>query len=451
MAAEKRKHFISVIVPVYNGEGCLEECLASIENQTLEEIEIICVDDASTDGSRRILEEHRKRDPRIEVLGNETNKGAYASRNLGLGIAGGKYVYFMDADDWLDGNALELCFRQMESDGLDILYFGLEAFFESDELRNKAGFCYPRRQFYPDIVSGPELFQLFSRSGDHRVNLPGALFHRGFLTKHGLRFNEHPNHMDDLFYFQSILLAERVKCLPDGFYHRRVREGSLMTLAKGKKNMMARLISYCEMHKFLCREKNRSGSPALFYEYVLGYYRSSVELCSKIVCTGEGRKELMGTAFEEPIYNAVFQGILQAALQGGTKTYGMYDHYFPYHLFSKGERIAIYGAGNIGCQFYRQAVRYGDVEIVAIVDANTEKKYPGDIPVESVEALVEKDFDSILVSIHDFDIAREAKRILVSMGIQAECIKWDGRSYYQDEYWPSYLKRLRALQQQVLE
>lgn len=92
---------VSVIIPVYNVEKYLEECLDSIINQTLKEIEIICIDDGSTDSSLNVLENYKKKDKRIIVL-QQQNLGAGAARNKGLDLARGKYLSFLDADDFLN-------------------------------------------------------------------------------------------------------------------------------------------------------------------------------------------------------------------------------------------------------------------------------------------------------------------------------------------------------------
>ena len=97
--------FFSIILPVYNVSSYLEQCLDSIRNQTLENIEIICINDGSTDSSREILRDYQKRDMRIVILDTK-NLGPSAARNLGFSQARGEYVLFMDSDDFIDA---ELC------------------------------------------------------------------------------------------------------------------------------------------------------------------------------------------------------------------------------------------------------------------------------------------------------------------------------------------------------
>ena len=97
---------VSVIVPVYNAQSHLRQCLDSIMGQTLREIEILCVDDGSTDGSAQILEEYKGCDPRLHVIMQE-NIGAGAARNRGLAEASGEYLSFLDADDFFEPDMLE--------------------------------------------------------------------------------------------------------------------------------------------------------------------------------------------------------------------------------------------------------------------------------------------------------------------------------------------------------
>ena len=101
---------ISVIIPVYNVEKYLRECLDSIVNQTFKDIEIICVDDGSTDKSLEILREYEQKDKRIIVI-SQPNKGVSTARNIGMQQATGKYMMFVDSDDYITQNACELIYN----------------------------------------------------------------------------------------------------------------------------------------------------------------------------------------------------------------------------------------------------------------------------------------------------------------------------------------------------
>ena len=111
---------VSIIIPVYNVEKYLRQCLDSIVNQTLKEIEVICINDGSTDNSPIILEEYEKKDPRIRVITQE-NMGSGVARNRAIQQAKGKYIGFMDSDDWADPTMFEKLYENAELNNSDIV------------------------------------------------------------------------------------------------------------------------------------------------------------------------------------------------------------------------------------------------------------------------------------------------------------------------------------------
>ena len=109
---------VSVIVPVYNVEKYLSRCLESLINQSLKDIEIICINDGSTDNSLQILKQFAYKDNRIKII-NQTNSGQSVARNKGLAIASGKYIGFVDSDDWIDNDYYEKMFETIERTNSD--------------------------------------------------------------------------------------------------------------------------------------------------------------------------------------------------------------------------------------------------------------------------------------------------------------------------------------------
>ena len=126
---------ISIIIPVYNVEKYLRECLDSCINQTLKDIEIICVDDASPDNSIQILEEYQQKDSRIKILRHETNKNLGAARNSGLQSATGEYVWFVDSDDYIDIKACQILYDAIKGFNVDMLCFSALQFVDTAEHR----------------------------------------------------------------------------------------------------------------------------------------------------------------------------------------------------------------------------------------------------------------------------------------------------------------------------
>ena len=111
---------VSVIVPVYNTEKYLRRCLDSLVNQTLDDIEIIIIDDKSPDNSALIIDEYKKKyDNKIKVIHNKTNKGIGYNRNIGIKKSSGKYIMFIDSDDYLDRSACEKLYSKAVNEQLD--------------------------------------------------------------------------------------------------------------------------------------------------------------------------------------------------------------------------------------------------------------------------------------------------------------------------------------------
>ena len=123
---------ISVIVPVYNVEKYLSQCLDSILAQTFKDFECICVNDGSTDGSLDILQEYAKKDDRIKIIIQE-NKGLSAARNVGIREAIGQYISFVDSDDWVDKNYLQILYRTIENTNSEVVVCNYEKYYEKED------------------------------------------------------------------------------------------------------------------------------------------------------------------------------------------------------------------------------------------------------------------------------------------------------------------------------
>lgn len=131
MDRENSKHLVTVIIPVYNVEQYLEKCLESIINQTYKKLQIILVNDGSTDHSYQICLEYQKKDERIEVI-NKENGGLSSARNAGLNHAKGEYCYFVDSDDYVKETLIEDAVKEMEAAQADLVVFGYQKIFEND-------------------------------------------------------------------------------------------------------------------------------------------------------------------------------------------------------------------------------------------------------------------------------------------------------------------------------
>ena len=218
--------FVSVIVPVYNSAPYLRQCMDSIVGQTLREIEIICVNDGSTDDSPAILEKYAANDPRIRII-TQDNLSLGAARNNGFAAARGRYVIFWDSDDWFEPDALERMYRLCADRDADLCICNAQDF--DDVTGRELAHNYVRRP-YPET----EVFnardcgeRIFDISG---MNCWNRLVRRQLLIDHDIRYPVGPLIEDSVVTMLELLLAERITLCEKRLIHYRVnRPGSLMS------------------------------------------------------------------------------------------------------------------------------------------------------------------------------------------------------------------------------
>lgn len=229
---------ISVIIPVYNTEKYIWACLSSLYKQSLKEFEIICINDGSTDISLEILKKYAKIDSRIRII-SQVNQGPSVARNVGISIAKGKYIQFIDSDDMLESNALEYSFRKMENEQLDIFYFDGRSIFESHELKQtKSSYktYYQRDSSYQMVMTGKQLFVKLMHDEKYRVQACLQMIRKDFLIKNKVTFIPGILQEDNAFTTELMLRAKRVCHENKPFYIRRLRKNSIMTKTPGFAN-----------------------------------------------------------------------------------------------------------------------------------------------------------------------------------------------------------------------
>ncbi|MBQ6616502.1 MAG: glycosyltransferase [Thermoguttaceae bacterium] len=208
---------VSVIIPVYNVEPYLRECLDSVVNQTLRDLEIICVNDGSTDGSPAILEEYAAKDSRIKIV-NKVNGGLNSARNAGLDRVTGEYFAFVDSDDWLDVTTYEKAYARAKKSNADMTQFNF----------SYVGFPDVRDIPIPDVdevsVQADKIHLLFNNCFVCCCNL----WKTEFVKKNHLRFHEDLFlYGDDIpFTFKTAILANKMAVLPKRMYFYRYRPNS---------------------------------------------------------------------------------------------------------------------------------------------------------------------------------------------------------------------------------
>ncbi len=211
---------ISVIIPVYNIEKYLERALKSLMFQTFKNIEIICVDDGSTDNSGSICRSLAKKDSRIKVIQRE-HHGTGAARNAGITAAAGKYISFVDGDDWLHPNFLEVLYRLCEDNGCDIAQCGL-ALVWSENGNNEAAYC------EAVIVKGSDMALRNFMPGDgwRQIIVCNKLYRRDLLAN--IKFPQGKKHEDEFFTHKVLWNAHNVAVTECPLYYYRQHSDSAM-------------------------------------------------------------------------------------------------------------------------------------------------------------------------------------------------------------------------------
>ncbi|MCR5249109.1 MAG: glycosyltransferase [Lachnospiraceae bacterium] len=218
---------ISVIIPAYNVEKYIGQCLESIIMQTVRDLEILCTEDVSQDNTAKILADYAARDDRIKVLYHEKNMGYQASRNECMQMAQGRYIYFLDGDDYLKRpDAFALILDRMEKDGLDMLCFETQTIDELVEYKREKPFDGHKRADYPEVMTGAEGYIRLFENGEYRSPVWLYMYSAEFLKRTGIRFIEDSCSEDISFTFHVHLKADRMGILNEELHCYRLRDNS---------------------------------------------------------------------------------------------------------------------------------------------------------------------------------------------------------------------------------
>ena len=333
---------ISVILPVYNVEDYLAECLDSLLGQTLQDIEIICVNDCSIDDSLLILTGYADSDPRMKIINQRKNQGLSAVRNRGLKEATGEYVYFLDSDDYLaDINALERMYAASIIDDIDILSFNHRTIgMEEKE--------YIRDMDHNTTVSGKTYLQHSSRMGGVMVWL--RLYRREYLESLGFTFIPAILAEDDEALPRLYYHAKKVKHIEDVLLVYRRRDGSNTTIAVSSQ-LIDGLIAVVKTYLTLCEREDDAGLNKYLYnkamEYLFVLYEKIFYVDDRATALEKYKSLLKSvgfTSFEERLIKNEEKFIVYSKVEKKKKKYKLLVYYtrrFRIHYFKNMRKYGV--------------------------------------------------------------------------------------------------------------
>lgn len=243
---------VSIIVPIYNVEKYLDQCLSSIVNQTLKEIEIICVNDGSTDSSLKIIQEFAEKDSRIKII-NKKNSGYGHSMNIGFDAAIGEYIGIVESDDYADLDMFEHLYKEAKENHSDVVKSGYYLYYSVPKEKNIkveiASSILCNRDICPvsSFKSKREQVDLFNI----KPTIWSAIYRNDFIKENHIKFNETPgaSYQDAGFNFKVLACAKKLRLIKDAFLHYRQDNESSSVNSKGK--VFCVCDEYDEMERFL--------------------------------------------------------------------------------------------------------------------------------------------------------------------------------------------------------
>lgn len=369
---------LSVIVPIFNGEKYLNKCIQSILKQKKESMEIILVDDGSTDGSLDICKEFEDKDNRIKVIHQE-NLGPIQARRNGLLASMGSYVTFVDADDWIDENTYSTLEDEMLN-GTDLILFGKVVEKEG------SGVTYLDSSYTEGMYDRNQIVQILKTAiWDNNKKHPGItqslydkIFKRELLLKSYEMAKDVPkiHHGEDpLILFPILQWIDSLYITNQVFYHYRQRIG--------------------EIPRYI-RDKDFFKNAFIWFSYlrdnVQGIPDGLVQLEYVYLHLLEQRKEIYGDCVKND------------------------EYMFPFNKVPMNSSIVLYGAGRVGATYYDQLTRIHYCQIVAWIDKNSDKYIQGD--VLSSACIVDLEFDYVVIAVQSDDIRNEIRNWIISLGIE---------------------------------
>ena len=387
----EKNPLISIIIPVYQVEEYLKQCIESVLHQTYSNLEIILVDDGSADRSPKICDEYAAKDKRVKVI-HKKNGGLVSARKAGIQIATGELIGYVDSDDWIDNYMYEAMLRKMQNCNADVIATdNIEEFPEySVEERN-----YIEAGIYSGKKLVNEVFRklLYVPATGHwgiSANCWNKLFKREIVYRHQMDVDDRISDGEDHAFVFSAILDSKIFCITDDvFYHHRIRNESVS---------MDCGFQCIEKLAYLSEHLKRVFLQTPYWNEIL-----SKQLPYHIRCF---MYKYIDKVLQVPIID----------YENCTKPY-----MFPFGKVRPGSGIILYGAADVGEVYYRQIKTTGYCDIIAWVAKKCDNAEKEKI-VKRPEVIRQLNYDSIIIAAKSSSVAASIMNDLVIMGVPEDKI-----------------------------
>lgn len=325
---------VSVIIPIYNSDKYIRRCIESIRHQTLRDIEIICIDDCSIDQSIHILHEYVQKDNRIKVFHNDINLGAAICRNRALDLARGKYIQFVDSDDYLDEETLEKMYDYAEEKKLDMCFLKMRVIHENQEIRyeNNLGI----KESYNQLYTGKKLLSLFVDKKEFFYYAWMVFYKRNFLLDNQIYYRNITIGEGGDLILRSLAVAEKVSVIDKVYYNYCIRQGSITDNSKKSKLVLfGQIIQYIDMLKCMGLDAE-SKEIYYFLEYQIRKIKGGINNLS--INDRKALKEMLKDKFEEHMFNILLS-------KSDSENYNIILQSDDLKKIQQSENVILYGAG----------------------------------------------------------------------------------------------------------
>jgi len=381
---------LSVIVPVYNTSEFLRECVDSILGQAYQEIEVLLIDDGSTDDSLEICKEYQAKDARVRVFYKD-NEGLSLTRIYGVKRAKGRYVTFVDSDDWV---AKEIYLDNMPSDDLvDIVHFGIIRYFSEHSTRCDitafSGREYDREEIKQEII--PNMLWTKNRNAwGIDPSLCTKIIKKSILEAYFERLSNLSFYYgeDSAVTYPLLLLIDNLVINQNCYYYHRQRNIGINYPYVEDGEFFNHLYT---LYNYLYRQFKKSNQWDTLKNQLDHFFLNAVEL----------KRNYLMDLVEEPVV------------------------VFPYWKFQKKSKVVLYGAGYLGNRYKELNDMYHFCNIELWIDRKSNKKEISSDNAQSIEMIKSISYDFILIAVQSPILAREITRDLMNMGIPRNKIVWN--------------------------